>query len=172
MITETSYIVQVDKWTIHEMELSKEKVSALWEILQRYKTIFSDITKMDPGNFVQAITSPESMWFEVREHDILIGIIWFGDMHQVVDCTAQMVFFDRRPAEKLEVCRAMMKWMFRSFPIHRITVTPPAIYHAVIRLLEKLGFKREGCKREAVLMGGKWNDQLIYGLTRTEVELT
>ena len=98
----------------------------------------------------------------------MVGIVWFGDMDQVVDCTAHMVFFDRQPAEKLELCRTLMQWMFDQFPLHRITVTPPAIYHATIRLLEKLGFTKEGCKREAVLLGGKWNDQLIFGITRKE----
>jgi len=162
-------LLVVDRWTIYELELTREKITALWNLLQKYRTLFSDITYQDAGNFVQAVTANDSLWFEVREHDAIVGIIWFGDIHQVVDCTVHVVFFDRKPAEKIEVCRAVMRWMFKNFPIHRITVTPPTIYLATVRLLERLGFTREGTKREAVLMGGQWNDQAIYGITRTEV---
>lgn len=161
-------LFMVDKWAVREMQLSPKKIEALWEILQKYKTLFSDLTRADSSNFVQVLATPHTMWFEVIEYDAIVGIIWFGDLYQVVDCTAHVVFLDRQPSEKVEVCRVLMKWMFDNFPLHRITVTPPAIYHATIRLLEKLGFEKEGCKREAILLGGKWNDQMIYGITRNE----
>lgn len=161
-------LFMVDKWAVREMELTPEKVKALWNMLQKYKTLFSDLTRQDLNNFVQVISAPHTMWFEIVEYDAVVGIVWFGDLYQVVDCAAHMVFFDRQPAEKLEVCKTLMKWMFDNFPLHRMTVTPPVIYHATIRLLERLGFKEEGCKREAVLIGGKWNDQMIFGITRNE----
>lgn len=163
-------ILKVDRWTVRECELTPHKVDALWDQLQKYSTLFSDITKGDKSNFIRAITAPHTMWFEVVEYDVIIGIIWFGDLHQVTDCVAHMVFFDRQPAEKLEVCRAVVRWMFDNFPLRRMSVTPPAIYHATVRLLEKIGFKREGCKRDAVLLGGKWNRQLLYGILRHEVQ--
>ena len=166
----TGPIFSVDKWSVNEMVLSHEKVGILWQMLQRYRTLFSDLTRADQNNFVRVITLPGSMWFEVRERDTIVGIIWFGDMDQMVDCTAHMMFFDRQPAEKVGVCRGMVKWMFGNFPLHRITVTVPTIYHATIRLLERIGMKYEGRKREAALMGGKWNDMMIYGITRSESE--
>ena len=163
-------IVRVDRWSVREVELTPEKVKALWEMLQRYKTLFSDLTRNDIDNFVRVITAQNSMWFEVVDYDVIVGIIWFGDMWQVTDCNAHMVFFDRRPAEKVDLCRAVVRWMFDNFPLRRITVSPPAIYHATLRLLEKIGFKQEGRKRDAVLLGGKWNDQIIFGILRQEVE--
>lgn len=164
-------IVTVDKWEVREMAaLSPEKIDALWGMLQKYRTLFSDLTIDDKANFIQAIIAPHTMWFEVVEHDVIVGIVWFSDMYQVTDCTGHMVFFDRLPAEKLRLCKGLVKWMFVQFPLQRMTVTPPEIYFATIRLLLKIGLKYEGRKRQAVLLGGKWNDQMIYGILRSEVE--
>ncbi len=162
--------LQLDQWEVKDMELNPYKVERLWHTLQRHKTLFSDITSGDASNFILAIMSQNTMWFEVRERGILVGLIWFSDLHQVVDITAHMAFFDRRSFEKLNVCRQVVKWMFANMAIHRITVTPPAIYHATIKLLKRLGFVHEGTKREAVLIGGRWHDQLIFGITRSESE--
>lgn len=163
-------IVKVDRWSVREMELTPEKAEAIWSMLQRYRTLFSDLTRGDVANFVQVLTAPHTMWFEVVDHNVIIGIIWFGDLWKVTDCSAHMVFFDRRPAEKAELCRELVKWMFKKFPLRRITVMPPAIYHATLRLLQKIGFKQEGCIRSAILLGGKWNDQMIFGILRDEVK--
>jgi len=169
MIATGNELFTVDRWTVREVELTPEKTDAIWQMLKKYKTLFSDLTRDDPQNFVKIITDKDTMWFEVIEYDVIVGIIWFGEMWKITDCEAHMVFFDRQPSEKVGVCKEMVKWMFANFPLHRITVAPPAIYHATIRLLEKIGLKREGCKRQSVLIGGKWNDQLIYGILRNEI---
>lgn len=169
MTATVNELFTVDRWTVRELELTQEKTLAVWQMLQRYKTLFSDLTRGKPSEFVQALTNPNNLWFEVIEYDVIIGIIWFSDLSQITDCTAHMVFFDRKPTEKAEVCREMIRWMFNNFPLNRITVTPPAMYHATIRLLKRLGMKYEGCKRQSVLIGGKWNDQHFYGILRSEI---
>lgn len=164
-------IVTVGDWTVCPLTLTQEKINGLWVMLQRYKTLFSDLTRGDTDNFVRTLGARSTMWFEVRKHGVIVGIIWFGDMWQVTDCTGHMVFFDRAPAEKLELCKAVVRWMFDNFPLQRMTVMPPEIYWAIGRLLPRLGFRREGCKREAILIGGKWVNQLIFGITRSEAEV-
>lgn len=160
----------VSKWTVNDLSLTPEKAAAVWKVIKRHQTLFSDLTRNDPENFVRALTAPYTLWLEVRERGILIGIIWFGDLHLVTEATGHMVFFDRKTHEKLPLCREVIKWLFQSFPIHRLNVTPPDIYIATVRLLRKLGMKEEGIKREAVLLGGKWRNQVLFGLTRTEAE--
>lgn len=162
--------ITVDQWVIQDLTLTPEKAKAIWDILQRHATLFSDLTRGDPRNFLRAVTADHTLWFEVRQHDTLVGIIWFSDLHLLTDVSAHMAFFDRMTFEKLPVCKAIIKWMFQNFPIHRMTVTPPDLYTATIRLLRRLGFTHEGTKREAVLLSGKWRDQMIFGITRTEAE--
>lgn len=153
------------------MVLTWSKVETLWETMGKYKTLFSDLTRNDFANFFRAITQPNTLWFEVWQNEKeLVGVIWLSNIEMTVDGVAHMVFFDRQPSEKKPVCRELIKWVFKNYPLHRVTVTPPELYHATHRLLEALGFTREGTKREAVLIGGRWNDVRIYGLTRAEVE--
>lgn len=165
----TAPILVEGRWEVREMVLDWEKVEQLWNELQPYKTLFSDLTRGDFENFVKVLTNPNTLWFEVWEEKI-IGLVWLADIEQVVDATAHMVFFDRQPMEKVPVCRALIRWVFARYPLHRVSVTPPELYHATHRLVERIGFKREGVKREAVLIGGKWNDMRLYGLTRSDVE--
>jgi len=163
-------IVSVDQWSVHDVAFTIDKIKATWELLQRHKTLFSDLTREDPGNFIKAIMSSNMLWYEVRDHGVLVGFIWFTDLHQVVDYTVHLVFFDRQPAEKLFVCKKVLSWMFKAFPVHRITGFPPEIYRATIRLMKNLGFEIEGTKRESVLIGGRWNNQVVMGITRTDWE--
>lgn len=160
-----------DRWTARDLALSPEKFEAVWELLSRHKTLFSDITRGDEDNFIFTVLQRNSFWFEVVEYDTVVGIIWFGDLHQIVDCSAHMVFFDRRPAEKIHITKKVVQWMFNNTAIHRVSVPIPSIYHSTIRLLGRMGFKHEGTKREALLLGGNWVGQCIYGITRPEVEL-
>ncbi len=162
-------ILSVEKWQVREMELTQEKVKALWELLQRYPSLFSDLTKGDQKSFVSTLLVPDSVWLEIVDYDVPVGIVWFGELNQVIDTNAHLVFFDRRPAEKLELCKEIVRWMFLNFPLQRITASPPVIYMATTRLLNKMGFTREGTKRKAALIGGKWVDMAIYGITREEV---
>jgi len=165
-----TYIVQADKWTVRNMVLTLDKIRQLWFIVQRHRTLFSDLTRGDFENFVRALLARNTMWFEVWEYDVIIGIIWLTDLELVTDATIHMAFFDRRPLEKVGVCRALLKWAFTEMPLQRLSVTPPRIYKHTIRLCERMGFKLEGCKRSALLMGGQWQDQFFYGITRKEVE--
>lgn len=162
-------IATVGDFSVEPMVVSPDKIRLIWQRLQKHKTLFSDLTRGNVGLFVREIMDSNTLWFEVRNRGVLVGLIWFEELGQVIDCVVHIVFFDRQPNEKVAVCRELMKWMFNNFPLQRITVTPPAIYYGTIRLLGVLGFTKEGCKRRAVLLGGKWNDVLIYGITREEV---
>jgi hypothetical protein len=161
-------ILRIEKWEVREMVLTWEKVDALWQMMARFTTLFSDLTRGDFQNFFKVITSQQSLWFEIWEGEELVGMLWMTDMAQTVDASAHMAFFDRKPAEKEPVVRALIRWVFDKYPLHRITVGVPRMYHATHRLVERLGFRREGTKREAVMIHGKWDDIKLYGLLRSQ----
>lgn len=163
--------LQLDEmWEVRDLDLTPPKVAELWRVIQRHKTLFSDLTAGDVGNFIRCLLAPHTMWFEIRKRDVLVGLIWFGEMEYVVEANAHMAFFDRRPAEKREVCTKVVQWMFDTFPLQRITVMLPAPYTATNRLLVKMGFRFEGKKVGAVLLDKRWNDMLIFGMTRREAQ--
>lgn len=161
-------IFVVDRWQVKEMYLTPQKVKALWEKTQEHKTLFTDFTRDDPSTFVYHITNPDTYWLEIFEGKMLVGLICVMNF-KFIDAEVHIMFFDRKPAEKVEVYRSVMAYLFENFPLQRITVVIPAIYFATIRLAERLGFRKEGTKRKAVLIGGNWIDQYIYGILRTEL---
>ena len=109
------------------------------------------------------------MWFEILVEGETAGIICIVNMHKIVDVDAHIVFFDRDLADKVGLGKAFAQWLFANFPIERVTVDIPVIYYATVRLVRKIGFKDEGRKRNAVLIGGRWVDSYIFGLLREEV---
>lgn len=163
-------IVEYDRWAIRETTLSVAKMQMIWTMLCRHQTLFTDLTRDDEMNFVQTITGSDSLWFDVFDCEVLVGMIWFGDIHELTNCNGHMVFFDKQPTEKVRLLQLLVKWMFTNFPLHRISVTPPVVYWALIRLLERIGFAKEGLRHEGVLMRGKWMDQALYRILRQEVE--
>jgi hypothetical protein len=169
-VPESPELFAVGNWTVHGLTLSGDKLKWLWDKTHEHKTLYSDLTRDDPDNFVMAMLHPGTVWLEIWEDNTkIVGMLWVTNLEQAVDANVHMMYFDRRPAEKDEVTMTAIRWFFREFPVHRLTAELPMIYHATIRLLERMGFKREGIKREALLIGGKWNDQAIYGITRAEV---
>ena len=170
----TDELFRVGKWSIQNLSLTYEKAQILWDKYNEHKTLFTDLSKGNIDNWVRYVTNPDSFWLEIIDttNGETVGLIYFNDMEQIVDIEMHAVIFDRQPAEKLEVLRETLRWMFENFPINRITGPTAAIYFRTMRLLERAGFKNEGTKREAMLIGGKWVDTVWYGITRSEVEKT
>jgi len=67
-----------------------------------------------------------------------------------------------------EVLPALLRFGFEVLGLHRIEADVDPRNAASIRLLERFGFKREGCLRERYLNDGDAQDALFYGLLRTE----
>ncbi len=152
------------------MPLSWPRVFALWDKLKRFRTLFSDLTQGDMKNFVAYLLNRDTMWLEINEGKILAGIVVLEGLSKVIDAEAHVLFMDRDLANKVPVCKAIIKWIFDVLPLQRLTVQLPTIYMGPVRLVNELGFRREGKKRQAVLISGKWTDVFILGLTRPEAE--
>lgn len=159
-----------DRWKVVELALTLEKTKWLWDEMSRYRTLFSDFTRGDAGNFYDVVNTPGSLWLEILDAGKTVGIIYWTGLLNVVDADIHLIFFDRKPAEKVELCKQIGRWFFKEFPgCVRVTATLPIIYHATIRLAERIGFKWEGCKRRSQLMGGKYVDEVILGLLYEEL---
>jgi len=165
-------ILQVGMWEVREMVLTKEKVERIWKLLQDYRTLFSDLTRGDYNAWVQYITDPNTYWLEIYGEKDLVGVVYFEQLNAMIDFEGHMMFFDRRPAEKKEVLRELLKFMFARFDLlNRITLNVPKMYYATRRLALAMSFVEEGTKREAVMIGGKWCDLISYGILRRQVNV-
>jgi len=67
-----------------------------------------------------------------------------------------------------EALRAMVVYGFQSLDYHRLEAYHFGWNPASGRVLEKAGFRLEGCLRERVFKNGAFTDSFMYGLLREE----
>jgi aminoglycoside 6'-N-acetyltransferase len=58
----------------------------------------------------------------------------------------------------------ILEHLFAERKLHRISAECDARNAASVHLLERLGFAREGLRRETTWIKGEWTDDLLYGL--------
>lgn len=67
-----------------------------------------------------------------------------------------------------ESARALLQWAFDTLAINRVQAETDTRNAASARVLEKLGFVREGTLREDCVVNGEVSDSWVYGLLRRE----
>ena len=67
-----------------------------------------------------------------------------------------------------EAARAVLRWAFDTLDLNRVQAETDTRNAASARVLEKLGFVREGTLREDCVVGGDVSDSWVYGLLRRE----
>lgn len=69
-----------------------------------------------------------------------------------------------------EAVRAMLQWAYATLDLNRVEAELDTRNAASAKVLEKLGFVREGLRREDCIVSGEVSDSWIYGLLRREWE--
>ena len=67
-----------------------------------------------------------------------------------------------------EAARALLQWAFDSLDLNRVQAETDTRNGASARVLQKLGFMREGTLREDCVVDGEVSDSWVYGLIRRE----
>jgi ribosomal-protein-alanine N-acetyltransferase len=67
-----------------------------------------------------------------------------------------------------EAARALLQWAFATLDLNRVQAEADTRNAASARVLEKLGFLREGTLREDCVVNGEVSDSWVYGLLRRE----
>jgi RimJ/RimL family protein N-acetyltransferase len=69
-----------------------------------------------------------------------------------------------------EAARLILKYGFEQLNLHRISSNVFSFNERSLKLHRKVGFKDEGCQREAIFKNGKFADLMLFGLLRKEWE--
>jgi RimJ/RimL family protein N-acetyltransferase len=67
-----------------------------------------------------------------------------------------------------EAAGAVLQWAFDTLNLNRVESGADTRNRASERVLEKLGFVREGVRRESCIVNGEVSDDSVYGLLRRE----
>lgn len=90
-----------------------------------------------------------------------------GDTHQVeIGCTINKKYHRKGYAK--EAVSAVINHLFYNLQKHRISASVDPLNTASIRLMERLGFRKEAHFKESILINGKWVDDVIYAILDKE----
>jgi len=78
---------------------------------------------------------------------------------------------EQRKGYAKEALLGILKFLFEEKKLHRVEEICDAENMASIRLLESLGFRREGHFIENIFFNGKWGSEFQYAMLRREWEL-
>jgi aminoglycoside 6'-N-acetyltransferase len=67
-----------------------------------------------------------------------------------------------------EAVRAMLRYLFADRLLRRVSAECDARNLSSARLLERLGFRREGLRRQHTWIKGEWTDDVLFGLLAAE----
>lgn len=102
----------------------------------------------------------------------ILGCVNFHEIKRGVFLSCQIGYkihhqFCNRGIGK-EVVGTMIEYMFADSGLHRIEALIHPRNVPSVALAEKVGFEREGTAREAVFLGGSWQDMYRYGLVKKQ----
>ena len=173
-------VVAVDGYSIrmlHEFGerteyMTADKIGELWNEFKKHEVLFTDEIKGDPEAFIDIMLNPRSVWLEVFsiEQNKPIGVISLNKVIPGFDAEGHFVFWDGKGRGREGLSLRVGRWLFERYNLHRVTTMIPLNQKGTIRFTERLGFRKEGVKREGTLRHGKWIDLIIFGLLHSELE--
>jgi len=109
---------------------------------------------------------------EDRDGGGVVGIVGHYRPHPVLETIDVWYVVGRREARGRglgrEAVGLLIDHLFRTETVERVGATCDVENVPSIRLLERLGFRREGTLRAALFHHAAWHDIHVYGLTRSE----
>jgi len=136
----------------------------VWEKLSQFPILFSDDVRGDLQAFIKEMTDKSSVIFLTGDY----GICEIRNIVPFRDCDVHLAFWDRRFKGRDPECKQVLKWIFNTLKVHRITISIVGIAYYTINFVKSLGFKREGVIRESFPYRGKLLDVHIFGILESE----
>ena len=153
--------------------LTLGKLKAIYDRIQDFDVLFNVYVKGDMDAFIRAFLSLKAngepqlngLVWEVDD----VGIVFLCDIEPGFEATVHFCFWDRRFLGREKLMTALLKHFITTFGLHRVVAEVPRYATFYRKAVERLGFEREGCKRQAVRYKGEWFDLLLYGILESEV---
>lgn len=146
--------------------LTQAKLFSLWEKFKEFPVAFDDFGRGSFEEFVNAFWAKDSIFYEIGDE---LGIACARGVRPRLDAVIHMVMFDRRLRGREPLFIEILKDLFDSMKLRRVTAGIPENRTITMRLLKRLGFSREGIIRQAFLTDGKYMDLHVFGILREEV---
>jgi RimJ/RimL family protein N-acetyltransferase len=144
----------------------------------KYQT-WKPITEAEVAKFIEECNSRGfnvvNSWFQLgiyqRSSKELIGDIGFhfllpDNQQTEIGFTIDPKY--QRMGYAFECVQASIEYLFTVLKNHRVVASVDPQNAASIALLEKAGFRREGCFKQSVMIHGRWKDDMVYAILKKE----
>lgn len=125
--------------------------------------------------YAQEIASDTAYPFLIfrQGDDVLLGGLTLGFVRRGVAQTCTLGYWigerHARQGHMTHAVRAAVGFAFRNLALRRVEAACLPSNAASIRLLEKVGFSREGYARRYLCIAGTWQDHLLYALLSDDI---
>ena len=113
-------------------------------------------------------------FFVFRKPDgVLVGGLTLANVRRGIAQAGSLGYWMGEPHARrghmTDAVRALIPFAFNTLRLHRLEAACIPTNVASIRLLEKVGFKREGLARQYLCINGRWQDHILYALLASDV---
>ena len=126
----------------------------------------------NPKEFNQSGTWFQLVIIEKLNHEIIgdIGVHFIDNGSDNFQCELGCTLNKKRYGKGFatETMRATIDYLFNELDKHRIIASVDPQNTSSIKLIERLGFRKEAHFIESLLIDGKWVDDIVYGLLKSE----
>lgn len=144
-------------------------------VVRRFTGTYRVIPKDAFGSWLENVTKDESrllLLIVTQEDDRVVGDVELQEIHPVNrSAWIRIALHDEQEFGKgygTEAMGLMLDYGFGCLNLHRIELEVYDYNHRAIRIYEKLGFRREGVKRDALFYENAYHNVIQMGLLATE----
>ena len=113
--------------------------------------------------------SPDTKWFFIERKDgTKIGTMFHWLIGNLLEISCVLAPNARGKGYGVEATQLMVDYLFLSKDITRIQAHTRAENMVSQKVLQKVGFGKEGIIRKSVFSGGEWRDRALYSILREE----
>ena len=148
--------------TVRPAKLSFSVLKGYYDKLKEFDTVFNGYVANNIDAFIHSFVKSNGSG-DLQSTGIIwevddVGILYLTDISIGNDAYAHFNFWDRRFEGRENLIRGMMSYIMKEFDLHRISVEVGLFAAPWLPLaLERMGFVKEGRKRESIWFAKKSN---------------
>ena len=113
--------------------------------------------------------TPDTKWFFIEKKDgTKIGTMFHWTIENLLEIGYVLIPSERGKGYCTEAVKIVLDYLFLSKNIVRIQAHTDARNMASQKVLQNVGFKKEGTIRKSVFARGEWRDRCLYSILREE----
>ena len=113
--------------------------------------------------------TPDTKWFFIEKKDgTKIGTMFHWPIGNLLEIGCVLIPTERGKGYCTEAVKIVLDYLFLSKNIVRIQAHTDARNMASQKVLQNVGFKKEGTIRKSVFARGEWRDRCLYSILREE----